>query len=146
MIETDPDAPVQAEVAVEIAAPPAAVWAVLSDIGNWTAVYPELKDVSVDGPVGPGTAFSFRSGPGRIEAEVVDADEDHRLAFTGRGMGASSTYVFTLLPIETGTRLDVAQSMSGLAAKTMSAMLTRMSNDSLRDWTDGIRTHAEARA
>lgn len=145
-MEIDRNAPVVAELTVDIAAPPPEVWAVLADIEGWSAIYPELKDVQVDGPVGPGTAFSFRSGPGKIEAEVGEVDEDQRLTFVGKGMGATSVYVFTLTPsVDGGTHLEVAQSISGLAAKTMSAMLTRISNDSLRDWTDAIREHAESR-
>ena len=145
MTATDPDAPVQAAATADIAAGVEDVWAVLSDVAAWESIYPEIKDVTVEGPVAAGTSFSFRTGPGRIEAEIGICAAPERLAFTGSGMGATSTYVFELAGDDTQCTLTAQQSMSGLAARTMRRMLQAIADSSLHDWTSAIKVEAEAR-
>lgn len=136
----DRSAPVVAEAHVMIPAAPTDVFAVVADIGAWSQVYPEIRDVEIVGPVAPGTSFSFKTGPGRIEATVVAIDEPNLMHVEGRGMGATSHYVFTLAPTLGGTKLTAAQSMSGLAVRAAKKMLQGIADTSLRDWLDGIRT------
>lgn len=136
----DRSAPVVAEADVIISAAPADVFAVVADIGAWSQIYPEIRDVEIDGPVAPGTSFSFKTGPGRIDATVVTVDEPNLLHVEGRGMGATSHYVFTLAPTLGGTKLTAAQSMSGLAVRAAKKMLQGIADTSLRDWLEGIKT------
>lgn len=138
----DRGAPVYAEAVVEVPAPPASVWKVLADIASWSEVYPELHDVVLDGPMAAGSALSFRAGPARIKARIDVADEPRLLAFTGKGMGATSTYVFRIEPADAGSRLRAEQSMSGAAVRPMKAMLQRVAETSLRDWVGAIAARA----
>jgi hypothetical protein len=136
----DRSAPVVAEANILIPAAPGDVFAVVADIGAWSQIYAELRDVTIDGPVVPGATFSFKSGPGRIDATVVTVDEPNLLHVEGRGMGATSHYAFTLVPTLGGTRLSAAQSMSGLAVRAAKKMLQGIADTSLRDWLEGIKT------
>lgn len=136
----DRDAPVVAEAEVLVRAAPAHVFAVVADIPSWSLVYPEIRDVVVDGEVAEGATFRFRTGPGTVEAKVVTLLPDARFAIEGRGMGATSRYVFELTPTLGGTRLLAAQSMSGLAVRAARKMLQGIAETSLRDWLEGVRT------
>ncbi len=138
-IDIDRAAPVVSEAAATSAAPPAAVHAAIRNPYEWTAQYPELKDIDVEpGDIGVGTTFSFRTGPGRIDAEVIACDEPTLFAFRGRGMGATSTYVFRIEPDGHGSRIVAAQSMNGIAVRTMKPMLQKISSQSLETWVFGI--------
>lgn len=141
----DRGAPVVAEAEVLVRAAPADVFAVVTDIPAWPHVYPELRDVVVDGPVAEGVTFRFRTGPGTIDAKVVALGAAERFAIEGRGMGATSRYVFALSPTLGGTRLVAAQSMSGLAVRAARKMLQGIAETSLRDWLEGIKSSVEER-
>ena len=120
------------------------VWDVISDVAAWSSVYAELRDVEVEGPVAVGTGFSFKSGPGRIDAEITRADPPEVFVFQGRGMGATSHYAFRLASAPDGTtELAAAQSMSGRAIRPMKRMLQRIADTSLQDWLRGIAETAE---
>ncbi len=50
-MEVDQNAPVIADAAVEIAAAPEVVWEAVADLKGWPAWNPEVKTMSLDGPV-----------------------------------------------------------------------------------------------
>lgn len=139
----DPKAPVQATAAAAASATPQAVWSVLADLPSWSTVYPELRELEADGPAAVGAGFHFKSGPMHIEATVTACETERLLAFEGKGKGASSQYVFALIPDGDVTRIEAAQSMAGLAVKTMRPMLQMIADTSLQDWTDAIARTAE---
>jgi carbon monoxide dehydrogenase subunit G len=141
MTSIDHTAPVTAQASAHAPVEPERVWAVLADIAGWEAVYPEIKDVHLDGPVEIGATFSFRSGPGRIQATLTDLEPPHLLAITGKGMGATTRYVFRLEPEAGGTRITAEQSMSGAAARTMRPMLQSIADRSLSDWVASLASH-----
>lgn len=146
MADVDPSAPVRASARATAAAGREAVFCVLADLRSWSSVYPELRDVEVDGDAdgGVGTAFRFRTGPMLIEASVTAREHGRLLAFDGRGKGASSTYVFRLEDDGPRTTIVAEQSMEGLAVRTMRPMLQRIAETSLQDWTSAIARAAEA--
>lgn len=145
MIDIDRTAPVQADAQATTAATPEAVFAVLADLASWSSVYPELRDLQADGPAAVGGAFRFKSGPMQIEAVVTALEEGRLLAFEGAGKGASSTYVFRVEDADGGALLRGAQSMNGLAVRTMRPMLQKIADTSLQDWVDAIGRAAAER-
>lgn len=140
----DPKAPVSAEHSVMAACSPGRLWDVLANVANWTAVYPEMKDIELAGDVAKGQTFTFRSGPGRITATFEEVEAPSVLAFEGTGMGATSAYRFELTPVFGGTRLAASQSMSGMAVRPMKKMLQGIATTSLTDLTEALARHATA--
>ncbi|MFT5223636.1 MAG: hypothetical protein ACI867_001958 [Glaciecola sp.] len=145
MTDIDRTAPVQAQAEAHTTASCGAVFGVLQDIGSWSIVYPELRDLQADGPAALGSTFRFKSGPMQIEANVTALVKDSLLAFEGKGKGASSTYVFHVDEADGGTLIRGAQSMNGLAVKTMKPMLQRIAETSLQEWVDAIAREAAQR-
>jgi hypothetical protein len=145
MTSIDHDAPVIARTAAHVPVEVDRVWALLADIAGWEQVYPEISDVRLDGPPGSGSSFSFRTGPGRIEARVETFEAPEILAFSGKGMGATSRYVFRLYGDDAGTRITAEQSMSGMAVRGLRPMLQSIADTSLADWVAAIAARAGAR-
>lgn len=141
----DRGAPVVAHAEVLVPAAPADVFAVVTDIPAWSRIYPEIRDLTINDPVAEGATFRFKTGPGTIEARVVALATPELLLVEGRGMGATSRYVFTLAPTLGGTRLTAAQSMSGLAVRAAKKMLQGIADASLRDWLEAIRATVQER-
>src|SRR3954464_14790620 len=68
------EATVRSKREVEIAAPPDVVWEVLTGFEQWPQWNPEVKSMSIDGPVAPGTEFRWKAGPGTIVPTLEQVD------------------------------------------------------------------------
>ena len=56
-------APVVGRSELEIAAPPDAVWEVLTAFERWPSWLRDVKSMSIEGPVAAGTVFRWKAGP-----------------------------------------------------------------------------------
>ena len=76
-----PGSPVVSSAEIEINAPIDRVWAVLTTIDLWPAWNPDVKSVSIDGPVAEGSIFRWKAGPGTITSRVehVGSPARHRV-------------------------------------------------------------------
>jgi len=97
---------------IEIAAPPAAVWRVLSDLRRlpeW--YYPSRRaELPDDSPLAPGKQFhlTIRTAVGIMvpaPGEIVAVDPERMLKWRGRSSGIAATATWRLEPGGAGTRL-----------------------------------------
>ena len=65
-MKANKNAPVFSQGAIEVAAPPHAVWDLLADIRGWPRWNADVQEVSIDGEVAEGTVFRWKAGPGTI--------------------------------------------------------------------------------
>lgn len=96
------------EASVEIAAPPAAVWKLISDVRRLRRFSPQvLRSVALGDPTKPGTLLINLNHRGLLvwptRTKIVDYVPGQRLAFTVLDNG--STWSYRLEPSATGTRL-----------------------------------------
>lgn len=97
---------------IDIAAPPAAVWRVLSDLSRLPEWYFPSRRVRVIGPlpVAPGTRFLLwiRTAAGiEVEApgEILALEPERMLRWRGHSAGIAATATWNLAPNGTGTRM-----------------------------------------
>jgi uncharacterized protein YndB with AHSA1/START domain len=128
---------------VDINAPPASVWRVLSDLSRlpeW--YYPSRRVLVVDvGPVGSGSRFVLwiRTAAGiEVEApgEILAVEPGHMLRWRGRSAGIAATATWTLEPHGGGTRVThefagggwmmLLSTASGRAPKTAARRLANL--------------------
>jgi uncharacterized protein YndB with AHSA1/START domain len=108
------DAPVKATVQMQIAAPPAKVWALLVDASSWPSWCPQIESVKATGELAVGTRFVWTSGGTTIHSEVHLAEPDRRLSWTGVAKPARAIHVWELQATpDGGTLVTVKESMSG---------------------------------
>jgi uncharacterized protein YndB with AHSA1/START domain len=112
-MEIDHKAPATAEGEIHIAAPPAAVWDVISTLDAWPAWSPDIKSVNVDGPVVSGTVFRWKSGSSSLTSVLQVVDPPRELAWTGKTMGITAVHVFRFEPDGPGTRVRSEESWKG---------------------------------
>jgi hypothetical protein len=95
------------EESIEVAAPPAQVWSVLTDLPRMSAWSPQVVKTVVRGPVQLGTrSFNLnRRGPlfWPTRSKVVRFEPHREFAF--RVKDNFTVWSFTLEPTETGTRV-----------------------------------------
>ena len=65
----DRNAPVVSGTELEIDAPIAEVWEILTAIERWPAWNPDVKSVAFEGPVAEGSTFTWRSEERRVGKE-----------------------------------------------------------------------------
>jgi uncharacterized protein YndB with AHSA1/START domain len=117
------DAPVTTHLQIQIAAPPAKVWALLIDVPSWPKWQKPIESVTASGPIGNGTRFSWQTGGTNIHSQVQLFEPVRRLSWTGTALTAKAVHVWELKP-EPGDRtlLTMKESMDGpLMAKFYSS-------------------------
>jgi uncharacterized protein YndB with AHSA1/START domain len=72
---------------LQIAADPQTVFAVISTLDQWPSWNPDVKSVSVQGPVQPGTVFRRKAGPSSLTSTLQVVDPPREIAWTGTTMG-----------------------------------------------------------
>ena len=111
---------------VEIAAPPAEVWAQIADINGWSDWNPSVTKTSGKAAMGETlditiTAEDGTDGP-NYKAVIVELDEPKTLRWRAKMMNEAvfkNDRIFTLEPTETGTRLTHSEEFSGLMVPMM---------------------------
>ena len=117
-MDADPRAPVAASGEIEVAATPEEVWGLLVAIDRYPDWNPDIREVRLDGPVQPGTRFSWKAGPGTIRSVLREVTPPTRLAWTGRTFGIRATHVYRVRTSEGGATVGIDESWDGLVAKT----------------------------
>lgn len=145
MLGIDERAPVAAERTIEIIATPETVWAVLTGIENWPAWNPDVKSVSVQGEVAPGTRFRFKSGPGTIRSTVERVEPQRSISWTGRTLGIDAVHAWQLEPRNGGTLVTTAESFDGLVARILRRPLQKTLDDTLQSSLRHLKAEAERR-
>jgi carbon monoxide dehydrogenase subunit G len=104
---------IEVEEAIEVARPPAAVYAFLSAVERYPDWLPALTaaEQTSPGPVAAGTTFRLRlagpTGPIVADGLVVEADPDRSLTVRGDAPQGRVEGGLRLKPVDGGTGLDV---------------------------------------
>ena len=145
-MDIDVRAAVVARAQVRVQSDRQAVWEVLSDFDGWPRWNADIEEMSIKGPLAPGTAFAWKAGPGRIRSRLVSVDPPREIGWTGRTFGIRAIDVYRL--IEDGDQTLVVQheSWSGLPARLLKKRLQHMLQASIEKGLQSLKTEVERRA
>jgi hypothetical protein len=122
----------------QIDAPPMAVWAVLTDLGNYPEWNPLFREAS--GGLAVGERITLRAvqpSNGRlmtVKAKIVAADPGAELRWTSALPGLmSGEHSFVLTPLNGGTRLAQTEIYGGLLAAMVSVPRTETLFQAMND-------------
>ena len=139
------EAPVRSSREVEIAAPPEVVWEVLTRFEEWPQWNPEVKSMSFDGPVAPGSEFRWKAGPGTIVSTLEQVEPPRIVRWRGRTMSIKAMHEWRLEPLDGGTHVETEESFSGLLARLFRGQLQKTLDKSLDEGLE-LKGEAERRA
>jgi len=110
----DPKAPIQAHDTIVINASASRVWQVLSDVPNWPAWFPGVKNIHLVADVGPEVTFTWENGGSEIKSTFAVVNPGKELSWTGTSFGAKAIdrHVLEVLDINR-TRVFNEESMGG---------------------------------
>lgn len=135
---------------IEIAAPPEAVWAVLSAIDTWAEWNPVLGGVRLAGPLREGTSGRLilrlppPLGERTLAVRLVTVRPQRELAWKGGVPGLMvGRHGFRLEPTDAGTRLVHTEVFSGVLAPGLVRVLRGELGKGYRRLNQGLRNHCE---
>ena len=139
-------APVFGASEIEIAAEPDAVWEVLTDFEQWPSWNPDVKSMSIDGAVAPGTDFHWKSGRASITSTIRRVERPRVIAWTGKTFGMSAIHVYRLDMRNGGTIVHTEESFEGWLARLLRGQLKKTLQDALNTGLELLKTRVEATA
>jgi uncharacterized protein YndB with AHSA1/START domain len=140
-----PGAPVFSFAEMEIDAPIEVVWNVLTAFDRWPTWNPEVKSVSVDGPISEGMTFRWKAGPGTITSTVSRIDRPRLIAWNGKTLGIRANHVWHLAPRDGGTQVRTEETYHGLVARLLRRPLRKMLDRTLSDGVRSLKLESERR-
>jgi uncharacterized protein YndB with AHSA1/START domain len=137
------EAPVVSAHEVVIDAPIERVWELLTAVDRWPEWNPDVKSVSLDGPVERGSSFRWKAGPGTITSRVEHVEPPRVVAWSGRTLGIRAVHVWRLESRDGGTLARTEESYDGLVARVLRRSLQKMLDTSLADGASYLKAEAE---
>jgi uncharacterized protein YndB with AHSA1/START domain len=140
------DAPATAEGELQIDADPWTVFAVISAIDQWPSWNPDVKSVTLQGPLQPGTVFRWKSGPSSLTSTLHVVDPPRELTWTGTTMGIKAVHVFRFQANNGGTLARSEESWDGLLASLLKGYSRKTLDKGIRSVLSHLKVEAERRA
>jgi uncharacterized protein YndB with AHSA1/START domain len=140
------DAPVRSKREIEIAAAPEVVWDVLTHFERWPEWNPQVKSMSFDGPLAPGSEFRWKAGPGTITSTLEQVEAPQRVSWLGRTKSIRAIHEWRLEPRDGGTFVETEETYSGLLARLFHGRLQKTLDKALEDGLEHLKREAERRA
>jgi len=141
----DPRAPVVSRTEIEIAAPPEAVWDVLTAFNRWPTWNPEVKSIAIREPVVVGSTFRWKAGPSTVTSTIQRLEPPRLIAWSGRTLGIRAIDIFHLDARGGSTLVREQESWSGLVAHLLRKPLQRTLDRSLENGLCRLKAAAEQR-
>jgi hypothetical protein len=145
-MEINRNAPATADGELRVDADPEIVFGVISGIDQWPSWNPDVKSVSVEGPVQPGTVFRWKAGPSSLTSTLRVVDPPREIAWTGTTMGIKAVHVFRFRVSDGGTMARSEESWEGLIARLLKGYSRRTLDKGIRSVLAHLKTEAERRA
>jgi uncharacterized protein YndB with AHSA1/START domain len=145
-MEINRDAPATAEGELQIDADPQTVFSVISAIDQWPSWNPDVRSVTLKGPVQPGMVFRWKAGPSTLTSSLQVVDPPHEIAWTGTTMGIKAVHVFRFQASNGGTLARSEESWEGLLASLLKGYSHRTLVKGIRSVLEHLKAEAERRA
>jgi hypothetical protein len=142
-VDANRKAPVFGASEIEIAAEPNAVWDVLTDFEGWTTWNPDVKSMSIDGDVAPGTQFKWKAGPASIASTIQRLERPRLIAWTGKTFGTSAIHVYRLDTRDDRTVVHTEESFEGWLARVLRGRMKKTLQSSLESGLQRLKTRVE---
>lgn len=118
-------APAVASQRIEINAPPAVVWELLSAIDQWPSWNPDIKQATLAGELKPGVSFVWKAGPNVITSQLQAVEPLRLIAWTGQTMGIRAVHVWRIEARGAKTIATSEESWDGWLPRLLKAYSTK---------------------
>jgi uncharacterized membrane protein len=145
MLSINASAPAVTRANVTVDAPADAVFAILSDIADWPSWQKSVSSVEVDGTVGLGTTFRWKSGRSRIVSTIELFEPPHAIGWRGRTVGIRAVHIWRFTPVGSATGVETEESWEGSLASALAPVMRRVLRQSVDAAVADLKREAERR-
>ena len=138
-------APVKGTAEIDIAAPPQAVWDVLTRFDNWPNWNSDVKSMAFEGPLAPGSTFRWKAGPGTILSTLDRVEPPRYISWHGKTLTIDAYHEWWLEPRDGGTHVRTEETFSGLLAKILRGPLQKTLDKSFQAGVECLKRESERR-
>jgi hypothetical protein len=138
-------APVKGTAEIDIAAPPQAVWDVLTRFDNWPNWNPDVKSMAFEGPLAPGSTFRWKAGPGTILSTLDRVEPPRYISWHGKTLTIDAYHEWWIEPRDGGTHVRTEETFSGLLAKILRGQLQKTLDKSFQAGVECLKRESERR-
>jgi hypothetical protein len=138
-------APVSSSRSIDVEATPETVWSVLTAIADWPQWNPDVKSMSFDGPLEPGSTFRWKAGPATIVSTLEEVDPPGRVRWRGRTLSIDALHEYRLESRDGGTHVETEETYSGLLARLMHGSLQKTLDRALEQGLQHLKAESERR-
>ncbi|MCX5231095.1 SRPBCC family protein [Streptomyces sp. NPDC006553] len=139
----DENAPVIVRLSTVIDAPLERVWQLHTDIDAWAAWNADVDEATLNGPLEPGTSFTWKTHGLDITSTVTELVPGERIVWGGPANGITGIHVWTFEPTDDRVTVRTEESWSGAPVDAATEELGRALDQSLRSWLTSLKNHAE---
>jgi uncharacterized protein YndB with AHSA1/START domain len=139
-------APVVGASEIEIDAAPEAVWEVLTAFERWPSWNRDVKSMTLQGDVVPGSVFRWKAGPGTITSTIQRVERPRLIAWTGKTLGIKAIHFWHFEPRNGKTFVRTEESYDGLVARLLRRSLQKILDRALADGLRSLKAEVEGRA
>jgi uncharacterized protein YndB with AHSA1/START domain len=140
------NAPAVARAGIDVSAPPELVWDVLADFERWPEWNPDVKSVSLNGPLVEGTVFRWKTGPSTITSTLQAVDRPRTLGWTGETFGLHAAHVWQFEAGDGSTHVTTAESFDGWLARLLRKPVLKQRQQAVARGVAHLKAEAERRA
>jgi hypothetical protein len=104
---------------------------------------PDVRSVSIEGPVVQGETFRWKAGAATITSTVTHVDRPRLIAWTGTTLGIRAIHVWCLEDHGGRTNVRTEESYEGVVARMLRRSLQKTLDTALTDGVRHLRAEAE---
>ncbi len=128
---------------IRINAPINQVWALHTDVNNWTTWQTDIDTAVTDEPLQPGVTFHWSTAGLQVASTVYAVDAPHRILWGGPAHGITGIHEWTFTPDGDATLVATAESWDGEPVRADADNLRQALDASLVGWLNLLRKAAE---
>jgi len=138
-------APVIVSREIDVAAEPAIIWDVLTNIQDWPAWDPKVKSATLAGRIEEGTVFRWKTGLSSITSTVQSVDRPHFISWSGKTFGINAYHEYGFEPSSSGTLVRTVESWDGPLVSLLRVPIRKMLSESLEGGLSHLKIESERR-
>ena len=140
------DCPIHVVNRIDIAAPPATVWAQLIRAGDWPGWYANASDVAIDGggaDLSAGAHFRWRTFGVGLATVVREWVPDARIAWLATAFGVRAYHAWLVVPTASGCTVVTEETQHGVLARAGKLLFPNRMHDWHQKWLEGLKARSE---
>ena len=146
MTDVDRDAPVLVTEQIVVDAPVAVLWALHTDVANWTSWRGDLDRVELTGPFAVGATFRWATGGLEIASTIQEVQPERRTAWGGPAGDIVGMHVWEFTSEGDRTRVTTHESWAGPMVEADLAQAITLLAGHLATWLGDLKRAAEKAA